>query len=226
MTPSSLKEKLLNVSFISDYYFPFYVQAYAMLDSVKIDIDIRCLVNRVIKKVSEWVEDCKKLGRRKAYSIFVQIMENFSYSWWKEVMTLFKDDLKRIINNAPAVKKEIVVYRGVKDDYFLKGAKDNYYTNTSFVSCSLDPSYALTFLRADNQCCLKRITILPGTKVLFISGLSAFYEELEIVINIDSTLFIQNKFTTSIYKTPNNKDICFDKNVEKRLIDIAEIVVV
>ena len=148
----------------------------------------------------------------------------FPYEFWVEVMKLFKTDFERIINNAPPVRKETVVYRGVKGDYFLKGSNNNYYKNTSFVSCTLNPYYAVEYLRK-GQCCLKRITLLPGTKVLFISGLSCYPYELEIVINVDSILFIKETITTNIYENNDDAkdDMCFER---KRKIDISEIVIV
>lgn len=205
------------------YYFPFYMQAFKLMETFA-GKNVKVTYLSQTKLLSEWIQELKHMGLEKAYSVFVSIMLYFPYEFWVEVMKLFKTDFERIINNAPPVRKETVVYRGVKGDYFLKGSNNNYYTNTSFVSCTLNPYYAVEYLRK-GQCCLKRITLLPGTKVLFISGLSCYPYELEIVINVDSILFIKETITTNIYENNDDAkdDMCFER---KRKIDISEIVIV
>ena len=227
MTEQSLNKLLQDPLTYNTYYFPFYMQAFKLIDKQNIvNRDVNVNYKNKYKRVSEWISECKKLGLEKAYPIFMNIMQFFTYEFWKKVMELVRTDFQRIIDNAPPVKKETVVYRGVKDDYFMKGSEDNYYNNTSFVSCTFDPNHALKYLR-NEQCCFKRITLLPGTKVLFISGLSCYPLELEIVINVDSIIFITEKITTNIYKDSTydiKDDMCFTNN--KRKVDIAEIVVV
>lgn len=206
-------------------YFPFYVQCYTLIDQITLKFDPKFSYKNSMKNVSDWLEECKTLGIQDAYSLFMKIAFCFKFEFWIQVMEIFKSDFKRIINNAPPVRKETVVYRGVTNDYFLKGAKDNYYQNTCFVSSSFNPNHALLYLR-DEQCCLKRITLLPGSRVLFISGLSSYPNELEIVINVDSLLYITQKSTNHIYPRRNSStvsDLCFKT---KNKVDIAEIVVV
>ena len=228
---NSINHLLTTTAVYDQYFFPFYMQAFMLLDSIDLAANNpNVIYNNKSKKLSEWCNDVTKLGLKGGYKMFKSIMSNFPFEFWKLVMQLYRDDLKRIIDNAPPVKKEMVVYRGVKDDYFLKGAKNNYYHNKCFVSCTLSPSHALLYLRG-NQCCFKRITLLPGTKVLFISGLSCYPDELEIVINVDSTLYIKETFKRRVYDSSykndngaSKDDICF--NLAKRNVDISELVVV
>jgi hypothetical protein len=151
-------------------------------------------------------------------------MSHLKFKWWIKVIELYKKDLQRIISNAPPVEKEIVIYRGVLEDYFTKHLKNGYYKNKAFVSCSLDHVHALAYTRVQ-LCCFKRITILPGSHILFISGISCFKDELEFVINADSVVYVHNKYRANIYNDEHSKldDMCYDK--VKRAIDIVDMVV-
>jgi hypothetical protein len=210
------------------FYFPFYMQAFKLLDKVTFKTNDATYNHRGgTKPISDCGKEIKNLGLQKGYTLFIEVMNHFTFEFWKLVMDLFTKDLKRIIDNAPPVRKETVVYRGVKDNYFLKGAKNMYYQNTCFVSCTLSPNHAMSYL-GGNRCCFKRITLLPGTRVLFISGLSCYPNELEIVVNVHSTMFIKEIKTYNIYDPvvfrSQKTDICF-KN-KNRKTDIVEIVVV
>jgi hypothetical protein len=205
-------------------YFPFYIQAFHLLDEVGLINDVVVDISNKKLKVSEWCKHIQAVGAKEGYEYFIHVMKYFTFSFWEKTMKIFKDDFKRIISNAPPLKNKMNVYRGVTNDYFLKGAKDNYYKNTCFVSTSLDPRFALLYLR-EQQCCFKRITLLPGSKVLFISGLSLYPDELEIVINVDSTLYITESKLVDVYAENyiGTYDVCFRNTAP---INISDMVLV
>eukprot|EP00899_Mesostigma_viride_P026392 jgi/Mesvir1/6938/Mv09091-RA.1 len=93
------------------------------------------------------------------------------------VLKTYKEEMFRILQEAPAVNREMVVYRGVTDDYYMhtRGRK-NVYLNETPISVSLNPTVAIDFLynkymsagwggRVGN-CCLKVIRVMPGTPAL------------------------------------------------------------
>ena len=223
MTHSKMKE-LMDEYTYSTYYFPLYMQMHALMDVLVINSkdDIQYTYNNQIKKVSKWISWCKGKKPKECYNLFLKIMKSFPYTFITQAFELFKDDLSRIIKDSPPLEKELVIYRGVKDDYFMRGAKNKYYTNKTFVSCSLDPNHAYWYLRS-NKCCFKRIVMLPGTHALFISGISCYPNEMEMVVDVGSTMYISELKTYKKYKIYEKEDMCFKNNTMD--VQIAEIVI-
>jgi hypothetical protein len=154
-----------------------------------------------------------------------------SFAWnlkpifWMKAIEMFTNDLNRIIKNSPPLRKKLVVFRGVKTDYYLTGSKNKFYKNQGFVSTSL--SYRLSRNFAGGKCCLKRIVLLPGTKCLFISGLSRFPNEIEILLPTNSIFYVQNaKRSIAYYESEDIKidDVCAKKGVNT--LYVTDIIVV
>ena len=123
------------------------------------------------------------------YNLLLNIAKNLDIKkFWEKVTSMYIDDLNRIINKAPALKKPMTVYRGVKDDFYLKGLAGNVYKTNGFVSTSLDPIVGYKFKGSD--CCVKRITILPGTHVLPMMSTSQFLNEKEILLGSNSKFYV------------------------------------
>lgn len=224
MTDSRLKA-LMYEDMYKNYYFPFYVQMHSILDTLFIDPsnDDSYTHNSSKKKASAWVKWCRRKTAGECYKVILKIMRSFPYDFMKKVMELFKADLSRIINASPPIDKQLVLYRGVKDDYFMRDAKNRYYTNKTFVSCSLDPNHAYKYLRGNN-CCFKRIVMLPGTHALFISGISCYPNEMEMVVDADSIMYISELKSYKMYNEYYvKKDMCFTKGYIND-VKIAEMV--
>lgn len=221
---SSLYVTMRTYSYKSSY-FPFYMQMYKLLDKITIEdkVDKIYPIGSQKKKVSEWLEWCKGQNAKECYDKIVTIMHSFPYSFMLEVMELFQKDLSRIIQSSPPLDKELVVYRGVGDDYFMKNAKNQYYKNETFLSCSLDPYHSYFYMRG-KTCCFKRIVLLPGVKALFISGISCYPREMEILVDVGTTMFINEYKPYKVYDAKSSKtDICFSATVTKEIM-IADIV--
>ena len=120
-----------------------------------------------------------------------------SDSFLKKLLTRFGSDLQNIIENAPKVKKTMVLYRGVKTDYYLKGKEGHYYTNNGFASTSVSVTKASEFtnkmlvVNGKPVCCMKRVTLLPGTKALVIMGVSHYPNEKEILLGLNSKYLVR-----------------------------------
>jgi hypothetical protein len=197
------------------------MQGHMMLDEVKVKDNVNVMIGGRTKTVGGWINECVNADLKTAYGIFIHIMKYFPYSWWEHVMTLFAEDLKRIIAGAPPVRKKMVIYRGVNDDYYLKGSEKALYKNTCFVSCTVSPYHALRYLR-NQKCCFKRLTVYPGQRMLFISGISCYPREMEFVLNMDTRMYIHKKQTLSIYpdEYTGKSNVCFRKKTDVELTDL------
>lgn len=138
--------------------------------------------------------------------------------FWIPVIKTYIEDLNRIIYDSPPVKSKMTVYRGVKNDYFLKGKQGKMYTTDSFVSTSLNLASALAF--AGPTCCFKRIVLLPGTRALLITGVSKFMNEVEVLLGSKTKFYITNESTKIIKDT---SDKC--KNASP-MIKVTDVVVI
>jgi hypothetical protein len=120
---------------------------------------------------------------------------------FKKVVQIEIESISRIINDAPHVTKPFCVYRGTHENV-LKSVETDTMIFKSFLSTSLSPNVSLGFtneIGLDSKslsflnCCLNKITILPGTKCLFVSPLSISGGELEILLNRDQLITINKK---------------------------------
>ena len=218
-----------------DVYFPYYKQAMALLNELLKEEYIEALKKMINSKTLRyWIEKINGNDCKDSYLKFLRIMKYIPYDWWLKVMQLFCDDLKRIIENSPPIKKKMILYRGVSDDYMLKGSKNQIYNNNCFVSTTLSPYAALEFV--DAKCCFKRIVLYPGQKALFTSGLT-YHTHLvpnpnEFLLNIDTRFYIRKIQHISVYKDilvsiyKNVKkaedDICF-KPKDRRSLQVVDI---
>lgn len=96
-----------------------------------------------------------------------------------EKYILHLQNLEYIFKNIPSITIPLTVYRGVKDIF----ATDTYSTHT-FVSTSVNNKIVNRFINYENKCCILRITVNPGAKIIpIISELSYHPDELEILLN-------------------------------------------
>ena len=106
----------------------------------------------------------------------------------------FLDHLHNIdfaFNGVPPFEKSIVVYRGVTHTSQIVSDK-------SFMSTTTSYNVAAGF----SECCIMKITISAGSKILPLYYISSQEDELEILLNRDQLLVITHKNTDK-----NNKEI-------------------
>ena len=144
----------------------------------------------------------------------------FDYDkFWKNVIQQYINDLDDLINKSPSISKKMIVYRGVKNDYFLNGTKNNIYKTDSFVSTSINLPSAMKF--ADSYCCFKRITLLPGTKALLMAGISKYKNEIELLLGTKSQFYITKSLSTIPRSTT---ELCNDSKIGN--IKVTDMVIV
>ena len=218
LTKSEFNKRIRQKNFsYNSHYFSYYKQAYSLLSTLPISFkNSDKLVDG--KSVSHWI---KKIIAKEDYVIFISIIKYLPYDWWETVADLFRADLKRIIDNSPSIRKKMILYRGVKDDYMLKGLEKQVYKNNCFVSTSLYAYRGLLFIGDDNKCCFKRITVYPGQKALFVTGLSYYPNEIEFLLNVDTQFYVQkNQYLTIPLYSNMHKDTCFKNKTDVKVNDI------
>jgi ADP-ribosyltransferase exoenzyme len=166
------------------------------------------------------------------YILLISLWNYMHSDIYKIVIMKFYEDLTRIIENSPSLTKDIKVYRGVRDDYYLRGSKDGIYKNIGFISTSLDVEKAQLFQNLDNNnnsrkdgCCIKVITLLKGTKAILMMPISTYGDEKEVLLNHGSVYSIKTpKVLKTFYNAPSSKttDICQRKTYK---VYVSELIV-
>lgn len=167
---------------------------------------------RNVTEIIKLLKTTPKLTTSDFYIALYHIGRYLSFiKFWQHVIIRFIKDLDNIIQNAPPLTKKLIVYRGVKSDYYLKGKEGFVYTTNSFVSTSVNLGAAMKF--ANPTCCFKRITLLPGTRTLLLAGISKFMNEVEILLGTTSKFYITkekhfiSKDTTAMCQPKLNQKI-------------------
>jgi hypothetical protein len=120
--------------------------------------------------------------------------------------------LNEIIKKSPPTEKKMIVYRGDKTDtYFKNDTKNKFFKNKGFISTTLSYVNATIFtdgnnldksLKTSEDCCMKEITILPGSKLLFVGGVSTVPREIEFVLGTNTT-YLMRKYRDKVYGKDN-----------------------
>lgn len=167
-------------------------------------INKNLLGSKKVTQVLDMLISDKTLKQSEQYVALYYIGRFLSFSnFWQHVIIKYIQDLDNIINNAPPLKTPLIVYRGVKNDYYLKGREGFVYTTNSFVSTSVNLGSALKF--AGPTCCFKRITLLPGTRTLLLAGISSFLNEVEILLGTAAKFYITKE---KRFISKNTTDMC------------------
>jgi hypothetical protein len=156
----------------------------------------------------------KKLSDNEAFEFLMKnddLVLSMKPLFWKTCAELYAERLNAIIRGSPPVTKAMTVYRGQNTDYFLKGSKAGQYANPCFTSTSLSPSLPMKFIDSGSGCCLAKIRLLPGTRAMFVAGVSEYPEELEVLLPAGTVCQMLNgKRTTRVYMSNDaaRYDVC------------------
>lgn len=145
-----------------------------------------------IDRSNIWVDRFKAAsGESERYDIYKRrIQDDIPHSVMERALTMYKDDLKRIIAGAPKSRKKMILYRGSTFDIF-RSTLGHWHTLGSFCSASYDLGHALGYEGGTMQ----RITVLPGTPVLLVAGMNQwnFNGEYEIMVNLGTKYLIRGR---------------------------------
>ena len=134
------------------------------------------------------------------------------------VLDAYKDSIQRIISNAPKTKKVMHLYRGTEGDVTFSQKKGEFFKNKGFVSTTNKYSVANQFIDSTG-CCITIITVLPGSSVVWMGGLSQFPNECEFLLGTNTTYLIRSSKDVFIpYNTNNsNQDTICRKTYAKKV---------
>lgn len=161
------------------------------------------------------------------YLLLLQIVPKLDIEkFWTKIVKNYCDDLNRIINEAPALQREMVVYRGLHDhdDSIVRSNTFNkIYKSKGFVSTSLHYNTAIEFKNRKCGNYLQRITILPGTRVFPLMTLSAFPNEVEILLGSNSKFYVVDIKRGEIFsKLFNRRDSIISEIYEKDICSFGD----
>jgi len=159
----------------SSWYFDFFVQ---LLYLVRHHQPKEYLVN---PEDSRLFATILKEPRSMQYKLFIRYLPRINSFGKKVILTRFISDLQKIIDHAPSIPSECVVYRGLRD-YSYKKPRSQRVAFPTFISTSVTLSTAREFL-GDSSCCIVKLLLQPGVKALFLRGLSTFAHENEVLLS-------------------------------------------
>jgi hypothetical protein len=126
------------------------------------------------------------------YTVILKLVPYIKQNHLIEIIKTYISQIQTVIQNAPPLTKKMIVFRGVRDDYYFRNRKNIYFKNKGFISTSIDHRIALAPGFIGTNCCFTQITLLPGTKMLWISGLSKIPTENEFLLGQDTTYLIRS----------------------------------
>ena len=130
----------------------------------------------------------------------------------RNILTLieqYKNDLIEIIAKSPRLKRDIIVYRGIKNEQHVKNSSIH---TVDFLSTSLDPALVVNYTTPYDDpsakslvtCCVYEITLKAGTPCIYLQTVSSFSMEYEVLIAPGQTMTISNKMYVKI--SPEKED--------------------
>lgn len=119
----------------------------------------------------------------------------------------YAESIQSMINDAPPTRKKMTLYRGLRKDYVSEKKQGVFFKNEGFLSVTNKYSTTAGFMTSD--CCFHYITILPGTRMLWMGGLSKVPREGEFLLGLNTTYLIRShqKEDLPIF-TDQNMAIC------------------
>jgi hypothetical protein len=107
-------------------------------------------------------------------------LQGFKASTWNSLMTKFVAEIDGIFLKFPATKEPMIVYRGIKGSPGT--AVRDVLNHASYISTSLSPEVASTFVDERTRCCVCSINIPPGERVVPLLFITRYRAEVEILL--------------------------------------------
>lgn len=183
---------------------------------------------RILKKYNSkdtsfldiWEREKKNNSEKTLYTNVVDVSNIIRYELIEEAVSILSKSFDKIVRNSPATTKKMILYRGDKEStYFNKDTGNMFFRIKGFISTSLSYNTAVGFTKHDmgsnNRCCINEITILPGSKLLFIMGVSTIPSELEFVLGLKTT-YLMRAFRQDSYIDRSHGSICISISKKKK----------
>jgi hypothetical protein len=184
--------------YLTKLYLPIFFESLGFMKDHKNSIQ-DYLTNKTTQVVNSFNADKHLLNEDfetsdKKEAIYDFVVNHISYLNDKAltyIMIRYSRTLQKVIDNAPPLKKKMIVYRGVADDFYFQNKMDDVmFKNKGFVSTSIHIGTALSFTK--DKCCLKKITLLPGTKTVWLGGVTRLSGEDEFLLGFNTTYLIRS----------------------------------
>lgn len=175
----------------------------------------------VYKKTDDFFKLVTQTGRFEFYKMCCHLIANLGKEELMNLVQNYSKKLNKILKNAPPLKKAMTLFRGSKSNYFQTLDKNKPFIHKGYMSATVDYKVAISpsFInQGATTCCLMVINVLPGTRLLPMTGLSQINDEKEFLMNTDSKIIIRK--TEMLPKIPN-PSICMNK--EKGDISVTEV---
>ena len=150
----------------------------------------------VYKKTDDFLKNVTTGGRINFYNICCHSIANLETEELMKLVQNYTKKLSKILKNAPPLKKAMTLFRGSTSNYFQTLDKNKPFIHKGYMSASVDynvatsPSFINSY-QGDTTCCLMVINVLPGTRLLPMTGLSQINDEKEFLMNTDSKVMIR-----------------------------------
>ena len=204
------------IEWSSKYIFPLYpIFIYVMTTNYKKwwPIFSKNVKSKTVNK-TQILRNCGISGKNEEIKSGSKIFDSYTYT----IMNIFRNhcmtdkfynmlaetyviELNKIILASPPLENNLIVYKGVRQMDYLKFNEKNTYTNKQFISTSFNSSYSLLF--PYHNCCMQKIFLLKGTKVLF--PVMSYFTEYELILPPNRLMYAVSKPYTPINN--NNKTI-------------------
>ena len=125
-----------------------------------------------------------------------------------ECLVELVQQIRHLFAICPKTTQTMIMWRG------LRSSPSPSYPG--FTSVSLNPLHTLHY--TGEGCCLQKLTILPGTPLLFLGGLSSFRKELECVLPDNRPFYEVRKSVESIPLVRKMKENCPPSKDMRRII--------
>jgi hypothetical protein len=204
-----------SITFYSKVYFPLYFQCMEVLNQSDFSINH---LHTPINFLSTLKDYYNKNLITESYLLLIKNLNYFKDNFIAAATKIFIDDLQRIIENSPSTINEMILYRGVKDKYFMQD-DSQIFINKTFMSTTYDVNTSFEKFAGDS-CCVKKIIVKPGTKCLFMESLTQVSYENEVLLGLNNKFKIIETNVTDYLMAGNEEydDIC---SSEKRKMDIT-----
>lgn len=115
------------------------------------------------------------------YKMILEARHYFTDEFYKFAIREFIKNLEDIINRAPVLTEDAILYRGVKDVKYLSNDARTF-LNVQFMSTSYSPRVAFEYADKRIGCCVKKLRVPAGTKCIWMEPVTLHAGEHEVLL--------------------------------------------
>jgi hypothetical protein len=220
----------ISSSYKTNMYFPLF---FPLLNIVKQNITSleTILINKDTKgkKLLLTYEDIimvdfqKNTNKEELYILMINIVKYVSDDTILKCVKTLVETIQSAINGAPPTTKKMIVFSN--NNSYVDNKKQNvYFKHKGFVTTSISELIASNHY--DDNKCLSSLTLLPGTKTLWLEGIGPrnLYTKpkLEFLVGLNTTYLIRRHKVKKRLLIFHDNDICNKHN--SKLVNTSEIV--